>query len=118
MQKERITVTLDPDLLARIDRLAELRDESRSRMMERLLDYGVEDEEKLMASLATPLLGSIVQSIVDHPKIVAALAQAIGERLTPEEYLRWQEAGPRLRHTRKRLGEERGRRYDAMPEGA
>ena len=116
MQKERITVTLSPELVARIDRLAELRDHSRSKMMEKLLDVAVEEEEQTIKQLASPVLGPIVQSIMDHPKLINALAKVIGQQLDPEEYVRWQEAAPKIRQTRERLKDERGRRYDIEKE--
>lgn len=119
MQKERITVTLDPDLVARLDRLAEVLDQSRSRLMERLLDTAVEEEEQLMDKLASPVIGPIVQSIIDHPKLMATLAKLIGEQMSPEEVLRWQDASPKVRAARDRLRNERGRRNDLRtPEAA
>ena len=118
MQKERITVTLSPGLVARIDRLAELRDHSRSKMMELLLDVAVEGEEQMMEQLASPVLGPIVQSIMDHPKLLGTLAKLIGDQLSPEEYAQWQDAAPKIRRTRERLKDERGRRHDLRPEGA
>lgn len=118
MQKERITVTLDPDLVARIDRLAEFRDHSRSKVMESLLLVGVEETEKTLELAASPVLGPIVQSIMDHPKLIAMIAKTIGEKLDPEELAKWQEAGPALRKVRGRMKDERGRRHDLRPEGA
>jgi len=117
MQKERITVTLDPDLVARIDRLAEHRDESRSKFMEFLLEIGVEEQEQFHEKMASPVIGPIVQSIMDHPKLIAGIAKVIGEQLSPEEIARWQAAGPNLRRVRQRQSNERGRRTDIRPEG-
>lgn len=118
MQKERVTVTLDPDLVARLDRLAEVLDQSRSRLMERLLETAVEEEEQLMDKLASPVIGPIVQSIIDHPKLIATLAKLIGDQMTPEEVQRWQEASPKVRAARDRLKNQRGRRTDLRAEGA
>lgn len=118
MQKDRITVTLTPELVDRIDRLADLRDVSRSRLMERLLELAVEDEEKSLEHLASPVLGPIVQGIMEHPKIIAMIAKAIGERMDPEEIAQWEKAAPKIRKTRERLRDERGRRHDLRPEGA
>ncbi len=112
MQKDRITVTLDPDLVARIDRLAELRDHSRSKLMELLLEIAVEEEEAAMKTLGSPVVGTVVQSIMDHPKLLKTIASLIGERLTPDEVKKWQEDAPKIRRTRERLRDERGRRYD------
>jgi len=71
-----------------------------------------------MEQIASPVLGSIVQSIVNHPKIVAALAKLIGDQLDPEKLASWQKAGPKIRRTRERLQDERGRRHDLRSEGA
>lgn len=118
MQKERITVTLDPEIVARIDRLAELRGQSRSKVMEGLLEVAVEECEKTLEMAASPIIGPIVQSIMDHPKLIAMIAKTIGEKLDPEELAKWQEAGPALRKVRGRMKDERGRRHDLRPEGA
>lgn len=118
MSKSRITVTVDPDLVERIDRLAELRDTSRSKMFEMLLEIGVEDEEKTMKTLGNPIIGPIVESVLDHPKLVSMIAAAIGDKLSPEDYAKWQEATPAVKKTRQRLRDERGRRTDLRPEGA
>ena len=118
MQKERITVTLDPNIVARIDRLAEFRDQSRSKTMESLLELAVEEAERTLDIAASPVIGPIVQSIMDHPKLVAMIAKTIGEKLDPEELERLQDAGPRLRKARSKMKDERGRRYDLRSEGA
>jgi hypothetical protein len=65
--------------------------------------------------LGSPIIGSIVQSIIDHPKLVNAIAKAIGERLDPEEMVQWQATSQKLRVMRKRLSNERGRRRDLKP---
>ncbi len=116
MQKERITVTLDPDLVTRIDRLASLRDHSRSKLMELLLEIAVEEEEAAMKTLGSPVVGAVVQSIMDHPKILKTIAVMVGDRLTPEEVKKWQEDAPKIRRTRERLRDERGRRHDLRVE--
>jgi hypothetical protein len=112
MQKERITATLDSELVIRLDRLAELRDHSRSKMMEYLLGSAIEEEEANMKKLASPVIGPIVQSILDHPKLMNSLAALIGDQLSPEEIVEWQNAAPKIRRTRERLQDERGRRHD------
>lgn len=118
MSKSRITVTVDPDLVERIDRIAELRDTSRSRIFEILLEVGVQEEERTMKTLGNPVIGPIVQGVLDHPKLVQMIAAAIGEKLSPEEYAKWQEAGPAVKKIRGNIGDERGRRTDLRPEGA
>lgn len=115
--KERITITIDPETLARVDRLARLRDASRSKVIENLLDMGIEEAEATMNKLASPLIGPIVQSIMDHPKLVSMLATAIGEKLDPEEIAQWEAAAPKVRAARGRLKDERGRRNDLNTEG-
>lgn len=118
MSKTRITVTVDPELVERIDRLAELRDTSRSRIFEILLEVGAEQEEKSMETLGNPIIGPLVQGVLDHPKLVQMIATAIGEKLSPEEYAKWQKAAPAVKKIRGNIRDERGRRTDLRPEGA
>lgn len=116
--KERITITIDPETLARVDRLAELRDISRSKLIETLLDLGVEEAESTMDKLASPMIGPIVQSVLDHPKLVSMLASVIGEKLSPEEIAQWEDMAPRVRAARGRLKDKRGRRNDLESGGS
>lgn len=109
MQKDRVTITLDPDLLARIDRLADLRGWSRSRMMERQFRTAVEEDERTMDHLASPIIEPIVQSIIDHPRLMATLVRLIGDKLSPDEYAKWVEAEPQVRRARDRVRDERER---------
>lgn len=118
MQKERITITMDPDLVARIDRLAEIREFSRSRLIEILLTTAVEDNEAALEQLASPVLGLVVQSVMEHPKLVAMIAKAIGEKIDPKKYAELELAATKVRRARERLKDERGRRHDLRPEGA
>jgi len=115
--KERITITIDPETLARVDRIAELRDASRSKVIESLLDIGVEEAEATMKQIASPVIGPIVQSIMDHPKLVSMLASVIGEKLDPDEIAQWEEMAPKVRAARGRLKDERGRRKDLESKG-
>jgi hypothetical protein len=116
--KDRISITLDPGLIARVDRLAELRECSRSAAIEMMLERAVEEDEKLFGSLENPVLGAIVQSILDHPKIVASIASLVGQGITPDELERWKTAGPTARRARQLMRQEKGRRTDLSGEGA
>ena len=116
--KQRVTITLSPGIISRVDRLAELRDCSRSQMMEILMETGIEDAESTMDKLASPLIGPIVQSVLDHPKLVNMLAAAIGDRLSHEELAEWQELAPKVRKVRGKLKDAKGRRNDLGADGA
>ncbi len=118
MQKLRITTTIRHDLVERLDRLADLEDRSRSAELEALLELAIEEKEKRLEKLATPILGPIIESIISHPTILPAIAELIGEGLDPEEFAKWQEAGPRISRTRDRLRNDQGRRTDLRPEGS
>ena len=86
--------------------------------MEFLLEIGVEEQEQFHEKMASPVIGPIVQSIMDHPKLIAGIAKLIGDQLSPKEVAEWQAAGPKLRRVRERMKDERGRRSDIRPEGA
>ena len=82
------------------------------------MDLAIEDVESTMDKIASPVIGPIVQSIMDHPKLIGMLAAAIGDRMKPAELAEWEEMAPKLRATRGRLRDERGRRRDLESEDA
>lgn len=77
--KERVTITLDADLLRRIDGVCEARGEPRSAFIERMLRREIHGEEELMADLESPLYRAVVHVVKGMPGFVDLVAKAAGQ---------------------------------------
>jgi metal-responsive CopG/Arc/MetJ family transcriptional regulator len=106
-KKTAIAVTIAPELLARVDRVAESREESRSAVMERMLRNQIQEEETLVNQLANPALRETMAYIAESPKLLKALAFAMGEHLPKEEIERVGSGWKKLREVGKRLQAEK-----------
>ena len=74
MPKERVTITIDDELLARIDTLAEKQGLTRSALVELLLADGVVEEELI----ESPEVQGTIAAITS-PDVVEMLGQALRE---------------------------------------
>lgn len=76
------SIRLDEDLVKRLDELAELRSESRSALIERILNNGVADEEQFWERMQNPVYREVSRLIL-RPDVAMAMAKVLGERLDP-----------------------------------
>ncbi|MFA9480470.1 ribbon-helix-helix protein, CopG family [Phycisphaerales bacterium AB-hyl4] len=83
--KDKFSISMDPELVQRLDAIAEARDEARSTLIERIVRHGVADEEKFLSDMESPVNRVIAQLLTESPKITMALARLVGEQLTEEE---------------------------------
>ena len=84
--KERVTVTIDPGLLARIDGVCAARGESRSAAIERMLSNEIGSEEGFAKALENPVGGVVIRALMETPGFMTSFAALVGEHL-PEERL-------------------------------
>jgi hypothetical protein len=94
--KDRISLTIDPDILARIDKVATARGESRSATAERILRNGVEDEEEMLGSLGQGIEGRIIAHLLKSPRTLRKLAEVVGAELTEDKLARIEAEGPEI----------------------
>lgn len=83
--KARISMTIDPDLLGRIDEVCLRRRESRSAMIERVMAYALEEHEEHLKSLENPLTQALVRGLTRSPEVLGMLAKLVGESMSQEE---------------------------------
>lgn len=83
--KERITVTLEPAIVSRIDTVAEATGKSRSAVMERILKEGIAEEEKFVRDMENPLKRAILETLVGNPRVLGVIATVVGEVMNREE---------------------------------
>ena len=80
MAKDRITITIDDDLLLRIDALAEQRGLARSAMIDQLLSEAVIEEELVDTQDVQALLG-----VVTSPALLKTLSTLLGNALDEDQ---------------------------------
>jgi hypothetical protein len=84
MNKDRITITVDADLLRRIDAVAGKRNEARSAMIERLLAQAIKEEEQFIADMENPVMRALARIIAETPGVAKFVGKLGGADMTPE----------------------------------
>jgi len=85
INKEKIGISIDADLLSRIDEVCEARNEARSAWFERIAKRVIEDEEQFIGDMESPLYRGVARALAAHPSILTIFANLSMETLTPEE---------------------------------
>tara|TARA_A100001391_G_scaffold194808_2_gene171437 strand:- start:2588 stop:2974 length:387 start_codon:yes stop_codon:yes gene_type:complete len=93
-QRERITVTIDPAVLQRIDAISQAREESRSATIERILRNGAQDEEEMLETIGKGIQGQVMAVLLNNPQILNAMSKLVGDQLTDDDLARLQDGGP------------------------
>jgi metal-responsive CopG/Arc/MetJ family transcriptional regulator len=83
--KIRWTISIDPKLADRIDKLAEDRKEARSECIERMLLNEIDGQEQLIRTMEDPIKRALVSALSTSPKLIEILAAAVGEQLDGKE---------------------------------
>lgn len=83
MPKEQISIKLDGDLLARADEAARAMGWSRSAFIERAIERSLDNFDALVEEMSreNPLTVAIMDRIVSDPKILKAVAGALGAQM-------------------------------------
>lgn len=84
MAKIATSVRLEEDLIKRLDAVAEARGESRSELIERVLQNQVVDEEKLIKELDNPVMRLMIRTLMNNPAIVKTIAKMAGRKINDE----------------------------------
>ncbi len=85
--KTKIAIAIDPELLARIDKMAEKFELSRSKLIENLLDTSLEDAE-IMNSIGVLDVIRTLTKFKDKLKNSVGLKESVGKKVIPEPPLR------------------------------
>ena len=83
--KERITITIDKDLLAFIDQVCERRGKSRSALIEALVERACQGTEAELEDLEKLRYRAIVKVLTTSPGVFDAIVKAVERGLTAEE---------------------------------
>ena len=103
MVKVRITITIDEDLLERIDRISEVKRENRSALIERLLLECVTEEEMMV----DPIVRDLLRSAMASPQVTESLTEALRNVMDEE---RFDVVSNRIRRIRTTLQKEKSPR--------
>ncbi|MEO1716948.1 MAG: ribbon-helix-helix domain-containing protein [Planctomycetota bacterium] len=85
MPKTQTSIKIDSDLMARVDRLAKMRGESRTAVIERCLRNAVPELEQYFENMQNPAFRAAQQLITRNPKVLRAISAALLEELPQEE---------------------------------
>lgn len=105
--RKPVTISLDPDLIAQVDRIAEIRGETRTAVIERAIRNALPEEERFLRLLANPVARAVFDKVMSSPRLMEAIAAAVHEDLEPGEVEALRAAQPRLSAAGKRLQKER-----------
>ena len=82
--KEKISISIDAELLRRLDAVCEARGQSRSAVFERIVRNEIDGEEKFLDYMEKPINRALMTVIMKTPGVLDAIATLVGEHLTPE----------------------------------
>ncbi len=83
--KAKITISISPDLLRRIDAVAEAREMKRSTLMERMLGNQIEEQEEFLLGMEKPLDRAVARVLLRNPKVMKAMSVVVGEHISDEQ---------------------------------
>lgn len=94
-----ISVTIEPELLKRLDDLADAQAVPRSQLIETLIRQGIEDEEIAVRAVTNPVILNAFMGAFRDRAVVKAMASAVGDELSPEQLNLFRQAMTALDHT-------------------
>lgn len=83
--KSKVAITIDPDLLQRIDAVADLRGQSRSSVIERIIRNEIEAEEEFVEDMDSPVMQTILGVILNTPGVTETIARVVGNNMNKEQ---------------------------------
>lgn len=83
--KTKLSITIDPQILRRVERIAKAAGQSRSAMIERLIRDGVDDAETAVQAFTDPLLLQAFAGAFGNRDVLKAMASAVHEEMTDSQ---------------------------------
>jgi hypothetical protein len=80
-----VAITIDPDVLERLDRLAAARVLSRGRLIEEFIAGGIEEEELFVKATSQPVLMQALMRAFAQPGVVKQLSAVMGQDLSEQQ---------------------------------
>ena len=109
MARTQISIKLDEDLLARVDRLAEAAGTNRTAVIEQAVKNDLPRQEDFQRSLENPILRAIHKRITT-PAMLRAIAKLANEEMSEEVLAELLEKAPRQREAaERRVADRKGK---------
>lgn len=83
--KAKIGISIDPQLLGRIDAVCEARGEPRSAFIERVLVNEIAGEEEFVQDMENPFTRAVARAMTASPKVTELLAKFVVSDLPAED---------------------------------
>ena len=101
-KKVKISITVDADVLKRVDRLAKSLKENRSSVMGDLLADALEQNEAALKAASDPVLMGAFMRAMAEPGVMRGMAEAVRQDLTDDQLRMFTEAAEQIGHAGKR----------------
>jgi hypothetical protein len=85
MPKAKFSISMDEELVERIDRIAQARDEGRATVIERMARNGIADEERFLGLMDDPVAGALLSRLLESPRLMRGIAAMVAEDLGEDE---------------------------------
>jgi len=82
-----LSITIDPDLVRRVDELADSLGQSRSAFISRLVKEGVDSEGDAIRAFQHPVIGPALLKAFSDREVIKGIADVMGENLTDQQLL-------------------------------
>lgn len=84
--KAKFTISMDPGLLRRLDEVAEARKDSRSAVIERIVNNQIEEEEKAVRLLIdNPVIRETIMRLMASPDALELLNRLLGKKIVDRQ---------------------------------
>ena len=97
MPKAKFSISMDQELVDRIDRIAQAREEGRATVIERMATNGIEDEERFLHLMDDPVVGAVLGRLMASPKLMRGIAAMVAEDISVEEATAIRDKSQRIR---------------------
>ncbi len=112
--KEKISISIEADLLRRLDAVCEARGDSRSAVIERILRDEMPEEESFLQGMEDPMSRALIATLIRSPAVLKVIATVAGKAISDADLKRVQERAPE--HFRRGKERERKKRGGDQPQ--
>ena len=114
MAKEIVALRLEREMIDRIDAVAQKMGETRTEVLDRMIESKIEEFEESVESFKNPLVREVVGEVLKSPALVTVLATLVGKKVTPEKTKAFTERISRLQvNSRKPKSESKSKPKEA-----
>jgi hypothetical protein len=85
MRRSIVSISIGPELLQRVDDLADAQGVPRSQLIVKLISEGIEDDEMAVRALMNPVVMQAMTTAFRDPMVLRGMAAAVGQELSSEQ---------------------------------